>query len=73
MKQNYEKYDNPEALVADDSLSKSKKIELLTEWVEDEEALVRGSAEGMDGGEENHLKSAQTALMKMKGEDTESD
>lgn len=68
MKQDYEKYETPYALVEDDSLSDSKKIELLTEWVEDEEALVRGSAEGMGGGEENHLKRAQTALMKLKGE-----
>ncbi|WP_416876979.1 hypothetical protein [Litorimonas sp.] len=70
MKQDYEKYDNPEALVADESLSDAKKKELLTQWIEDEEALVRGSAEGMDGGEENHLKSAQTALMKLQGKDT---
>ena len=68
MKQDYEKYDNPDALIADDSLSDAKKTELLEQWIEDEEALVRGSAEGIQGGEENHLKSAQTALMKLKGE-----
>lgn len=67
MKQDYEKYDNPDALVADDSLSDEKKKELLTQWIEDEEALVRGSAEGIQGGEENHLQSAQTALMKLQG------
>jgi len=70
MKQDYEKYDNPNALVADNSLSDAKKKELLIQWIEDEEALVRGSAEGMGGGEENHLKTAQTALMKLEGEDT---
>ncbi len=68
MKQDYEKYDNPDALIADDSLSDAKKTKLLEQWIEDEEALVRGSAEGIQGGEENHLKSAQTALMKLKGE-----
>jgi len=67
MKQDYEKYDNPNALVADDSLSDAKKKEILKQWIEDEEALIRGSAEGIQGGEENHLQSAQTALMKLKG------
>jgi len=67
MKQNYEKYESPEALIADETLSDSKKKEFLAQWIEDEEALVRGSAEGLEGGEENHLKSAQTALMKLQG------
>ena len=67
MKNEYEKYPSPQALAADETLSQAKRIELLKSWVEDEEALARGAAEGMAGGEENHLKSAQTALMELQG------
>lgn len=62
IKPEYEKYDSPMALAKDPDLSKSRKEELLKKWYEDEEALARATAEGLGGGEDNHLKNVAEAL-----------
>lgn len=58
----YDKYDSPTELLADTSLTQDKKIELLEAWCADEEALIRASDEGLDGGERPDLRHIQLAL-----------
>ncbi|RKQ69410.1 hypothetical protein DES40_2210 [Litorimonas taeanensis] len=62
----YQQFDNPSDIVDASTLSAETKEALLTQWVEDEEALTRASNEGLNGGERPHLRAAQAALLKLK-------
>ena len=55
-------YDAPRIVVDDPSLKRSQKIEILTAWKSNEEALLRAAGEGMGGGERPHLQDAVSAL-----------
>lgn len=69
VKPEYEKYESPEDLVADKDLSKTEKVKLLQCWHDDEEALIRASAEGLSGGEPSRLHDVLEVLKKLKCED----
>lgn len=43
------KYSSPSDLLHDESLSHHKKVEMLSSWRDDKEALMRASEEGMQG------------------------
>ncbi len=43
------KYETPTELMSDESLSHDEKVEMLKQWREDKEALMRASDEGMHG------------------------
>ena len=58
----YEDYKTPTEVLTDDSLSKDQKIEILKQWCEDEEALLRASGEGLEGGERPNLQQVRKAL-----------
>jgi len=44
-----EKYRSPSELMADESLSRDEKIEMLEQWRDDKEALMRAADDGMGG------------------------
>jgi len=58
----YDNYDDPSEIVVAKSLSTEEKYNLLTQWREDEEALMRSSSEGLTGGERPELRRVQMAL-----------
>lgn len=68
VKTEYDKYGSPATLVADEILSDKEKVRLLEIWRDDEEALARAAAEGLDGGKDNHLADVLKALMKLKSD-----
>lgn len=43
------KYKTPTELMSDESLSRDEKVEMLEQWLDDKEALMRASDEGMHG------------------------
>lgn len=43
------KYNSPTALLLDENLSHHEKVEMLSSWRDDKEALMRASEEGMRG------------------------
>lgn len=49
------KYDSPESLANDDKLSYTEKVELLEQWLQDKEAYIRASEEGMPGEDRSEL------------------
>ena len=69
VKTEYEKYGTPATLVADENLSNNEKIRLLEIWRDDEEALARAAAEGLNGGEDNNLANVLKALMGFKSDE----
>lgn len=63
------KYDQPADLLADDSLTKDDKIELLESWRDDKEAYMRASGEGMQGASRSDaLRLIENALIILRGE-----
>ena len=62
----YEQYGTPAALLANEALDKAEKIRLLEKWRDDEDALIRATAEGLDGGEASNLGDVLKALKKLK-------
>jgi len=69
VKPDYEKYGTPAKLAEDQHLSDAEKVKLLQCWYDDEEALVRASAEGLSGGEPSRLQEVLEVLKKLKCED----
>lgn len=69
IKPNYKTYDTPEKLAADSSLSNEEKVRLLQCWHDDEEALIRASAEGLSGGQPSQLQEVLEVLKHLKCED----
>lgn len=65
----YEKYGTPRKLATDNSLSSAQKVKLLQCWHDDEEALIRASAEGLSGGEPSQLQEVLEVLKELKCED----
>ncbi|NUH63924.1 hypothetical protein HTT03_01210 [Sulfitobacter sp. S0837] len=60
------KYDIPEEIVNDDTLTRDRKIELLKAWRDDKKAYMRASDEGMDGTDRTELlRRIKTALSKL--------
>ncbi|MEW4467654.1 hypothetical protein AB1K62_07475 [Parasphingorhabdus sp. JC815] len=60
------KYESPSELMSDNSLSDDEKIEMLEEWRNDKEALMRASDEGMQGEvQSNFLKKIENALLSL--------
>lgn len=43
------KYDSPEELINDQSLTREEKVKMLEDWRMDKKALMRASGEGMEG------------------------
>lgn len=66
VKPEYEKFESPKAIVESSTLTVDEKYSLLTQWREDEEALIRSASEGLEGGEANNLKGVQKALETLK-------
>ncbi len=56
------KFTSPEEVLGDETLTCDEKVEMLTQWREDEEALQRATEEGMEGGSRPDLKRVQNAL-----------
>ena len=69
VKVGYKKYETPAKLAADKSLSDKEKVKLLQCWHDDEEALIRASAEGLSGGEPSRLQEVLQVLRDLKCED----
>jgi hypothetical protein len=55
-------YKQPSDVSNDSRLNESDKRKVLEAWKADEEALLRASDEGLDGGEQPHLKSVAKEL-----------
>ena len=63
---NYDKYKNPAELILDTNLNKEEKINLLNQWLEDEESLSRATDEGLIGNTRSDiLKQVKKALISM--------
>lgn len=61
------KYKAPADVVLDDSLSHDEKIEMLEQWRDDKNALIRASEEGMEGDDRSDiLKQVKKALIALK-------
>lgn len=61
------KYETPADLLADESLNRDEKIELLESWREDKEAYMRASGEGMQGpGRSEALRQIENALISLR-------
>lgn len=61
------KYRTPTELMSDDSLRRDEKIEMLEQWREDKEALMRASDEGMQGDfRSDFLSKIENALILLK-------
>ncbi len=58
-------YDKPRDVTADASLDETSKIDILTAWKANEEALMRASGEGMAGGESPNLQLVINELAKL--------
>ena len=58
----YENYNDPSEIVTTSSLKLEEKYDLLKQWQADEEALLRSTSEGLDGGERSDLRRVQLAL-----------
>ncbi len=69
---NYSNYSNPNELIRDTSLSRERKLALLSRWKIDEEALQRATSEGLNGGYKSQLRSVQKAIDTLSA-DTDSD
>lgn len=49
------KYETPDDLLRDESLSVDEKIEMLESWRDDKEAYMRASDEGVQGASRSEL------------------
>lgn len=58
-------YETPKDVTADAKWSAEQKQEILQAWKLNEEALLRASGEGMDGGERPHLQQVGDELEKL--------
>ncbi|MDO5757970.1 MAG: hypothetical protein Q4P24_10715 [Rhodobacterales bacterium] len=62
------KYETPEDLMRDDSLSRDEKVRMLEDWRDDKNAHMRASGEGMEGQDRadrlRRIKKALAALEK---------
>ena len=61
-------YETPKDVAVDDRWSSDQKQEILQAWKLNEEALLRASNEGMDGGERPHLQLVVDELEKLKAD-----
>lgn len=60
------KYKTPTELMRDEGLSRDEKVEMLEQWRDDKEALMRASEEGMPGDDRSHvLKKITKALISL--------
>jgi len=60
------KYNTPEDLMLDKSLSDKEKIDMLKKWRDDEKSLLRASSEGMQGDDRpDILKQVKKALISL--------
>lgn len=65
------KYETPTELLNDDSLNRAEKIEMLEQWRDDKEALMRAADEGMEGDfRADFLKQIEKALTSLKNENS---
>jgi len=55
-------YDTPEQVLADPRLDRQGKREILTNWRQDAELLLKAEDEAMTGGESNMLRRVKLAL-----------
>ena len=62
------KYKTPTELLSDEHLSHDEKVEMLEQWREDKEALMRASDEGMPGNNlrSDFLSKIENALISLK-------
>lgn len=60
-------YEAPADVSADTRWSAVQKREILLAWKSNEEALLRASDEGLDGGERPHLRQVTEELGKFDG------
>ncbi|MEO7774918.1 MAG: hypothetical protein ABIT61_09550 [Steroidobacteraceae bacterium] len=59
----YGKYDSPDDLLRDDTVSYQEKLELLKSWRDDKEAYMRASEDGMAGDDRSdRLRQIASAL-----------
>lgn len=66
------KYESPEDLLRDSSLSHDEKVQMLTQWRNDERDLIRASGEGMQNDEHpNILKQVKKALISLQESSSE--
>lgn len=66
------KYESPEDLLRDSSLSHDEKVQMLTQWRNDERDLIRASGEGMQNDEyPNILKQVKKALISLQESSSE--
>ncbi|WCR10892.1 hypothetical protein JHW45_00235 [Paracoccus stylophorae] len=60
------KYETPDDLLKDDSLSDDRKIEMLEQWRDDKRAYIRATEEGMTGNDSSEfLRQIKKALMSL--------
>lgn len=60
------RYDSPAAVLADDSLTRADKKEILQQWKLDAERRVDSTQEGLDGGKNLQLGPVTEALESLK-------
>ena len=56
---------DPEAILADDSLTRSRKLDILLQWQAEAIHMQESDAEGFDGGERSHLDDINRILEKI--------
>ncbi len=62
----FEKYETPDDLLHDDSLSREEKIAMLEQWRDDKKDYMRATDEGMEGEDRaERLKQIKKALAKL--------
>lgn len=61
-------FDMPEDVLKAGDFTRKEKISILKQWVADAQRLAESANEAMDGGEENHLASANKALLHLEEE-----
>ena len=58
----YSNYHSPADILEDEMLTRDTMLSLLRRWKEDENALHRAAAEGLNGGKRSRLRSVQKAI-----------
>jgi hypothetical protein len=58
-------YQHPDQVLADQSLTREQKIEILREWHYDAVRLQESAGENMTGGERDMLREVSNALLKL--------
>lgn len=60
------KYETPDALLRDDTLSREEKITMLEQWRDDKKSYMRATDEGMEGEDRAEmLKQIKKALAEL--------